>query len=158
MLCRPLRRLLLRLPLPLLLMTTAFILYSWQTENFVHSSAAAADPLPPLIFVARSHLATKDRLFHDEVGPAGQFGTGLTKFAPGSKLVRRNADGSLFVYNTPTLVDVQSPDVSFDGSKLVFAGATTLIPDTNHSGWRLYEINVDGSGFRQVTFPMPSAF
>ncbi|MEZ4622632.1 MAG: hypothetical protein R2867_45025 [Caldilineaceae bacterium] len=111
-----------------------------------------ADPLPALIFVARSHLATADTIFDEEVGPAGQFGTGLTKFAPGSKLVRRNADGSLFVYETPGLVDVQAPDVSFDGTKLIFAGATTLIPDTNSSGWRLYEINVDGTGFRQLTF------
>jgi len=111
----------------------------------------AADPLPPLIFVARSHLATQDDIFEDEVGPAGQFGTGIPKFAPGSKLVRRNGDGSLFVYSTPGLVDLQSPDVNFAGTKIVFAGATTLLPDTNDSGWRLYEINVDGSGFRQLT-------
>lgn len=115
-------------------------------------TVAAADPLPPLIFVARSHLATPDTIFKGEVGPAGQFGTGLAKFAPGSKLVRRNADGSLFVYNTPGLVDVQAPDVDFAGTKIVFAGATTLIPNTTNSGWRLYEINIDGSGFRQLTF------
>lgn len=114
--------------------------------------SAPSAPLPPLIFIARSHLATKDEMFRDEVGPAGQFGTGLTKFAPGSKLVRRNADGSLFVYNTPGLVDVQAPDVNFAATKIIFAGATTLLPDTKDSGWRLYEINVDGSGFHQLTF------
>lgn len=114
--------------------------------------AQAADPLPPLIFVARSHLATPDTIFKNELGPAGQFGTGLAKFAPGSKLVRRNADGTLFVYATPGLVDLQSPDVNFDATKIVFAGATTLIPGTKDSGWRLYEINVDGTGFRQLTF------
>ncbi|MCB0124557.1 MAG: hypothetical protein KDE58_20020 [Caldilineaceae bacterium] len=97
-------------------------------------------------------MATADTIFDKELGPAGQFGTGLTKFAPGSKLVRRDPDGTLFVYNTPGLVDVQAPDVSFDGTRIVFAGATTLIPDTNSSGWRLYEINVDGSGFHQLTF------
>ncbi|MFN8488639.1 MAG: hypothetical protein U0350_13650 [Caldilineaceae bacterium] len=113
--------------------------------------SAPSAPLPSIIFVARSHLATQDDVFQDEVGPAGQFGTGLTKFAPGSKLVRRNADGSLFVYNTPGLVDVQSPDVNFDATKIVFAGATTLLPDTKDSGWRLYEINVDGSNFHPLT-------
>lgn len=116
------------------------------------TTASAADPLPPIIFVARSHLATADTIFDKELGPAGQFGTGLSKFAPGSKLVRRNADGSLFLYETPGLVDVQAPDVNFDATKLIFAGATTLIPDTNDSGWRLYEINIDGSGFHQLTF------
>ena len=118
-------------------------------------SASALEPeggLPPIIFVARAHLATEDDIFSDELGPAGQFGTGLTKYAPGSKLVRRNTDGSLFVYNTPGLVDVQSPDIHFDGTKIIFAGATTLIPGTTNSGWRLYEINVDGTGFHQLTF------
>ncbi|MCB8950592.1 MAG: hypothetical protein H6650_01125 [Ardenticatenales bacterium] len=115
-------------------------------------AARAADDLPPIIFVARAHLATPDDIFGDEVGPAGQFGTGLTKYAPGSRLVRRNADGSLFVYETPGLVDVQSPDVSFDAQRILFAGAKTLNPDHPEYGWRLYEINVDGSGFHQLTF------
>lgn len=107
---------------------------------------------PPIIFVARAHLATPDDIFEDDLGPAGQFGTGLPKFAPGSKLVRRDPDGSLYVYDTPGLVDIQAPDVNFDGTKIVFSGATTLIPGTTNSGWRLYEINVDGSGFHPLTF------
>ena len=107
---------------------------------------------PAIVFVARAHLATKDDIFKNELGPAGQFGTGLTKYAPGSKLVRRDPDGSLYVYNTPGLVDIQSPDVNFDGTKIVFSGATTLIPGTSNSGWRLYEINVDGTGFHPLTF------
>lgn len=127
-------------------------LLAWSLGAFPPPPVNGADPLPPLILVARSHLATPDEIFQDELGPAGQFGTGLTKFAPGSKLVRRNADGTLFVYSTPGLIDVQSPDVNFEGTKIVFAGATTLLPDTKDAGWRLYEINVDGSGFRQLTF------
>lgn len=111
-----------------------------------------AEAVPPIVFVARAHLATEDDIFSDEVGPAGQFGTGLTKFAPGSRLVRREANGALVVYNTPGLVDVQSPDVNFAASKIVFAGATTLDREAADYGWRLYEINVDGSGFHQLTF------
>lgn len=107
---------------------------------------------PDVVFVARSHLATEDWIFGDEVGPAGQFGTGIPKFAPNSRLVLREAGGALTVYNTPGLVDVQSPDVSFDGTRIVFAGATTLNPEAGDYGWRIYEINVDGSGFRQLTF------
>ena len=131
--------------------TALLIILFCLLANLIPTPINAADPLPPLIFIARSHLATQDDIFADEVGPAGQFGTGIPKFAPGSKLVRRNADGSLFVYNTPGLVDLQSPDVNFAATKIVFAGATTLIANTNDSGWRLYEINVDGSGFRQLT-------
>lgn len=111
--------------------------------------------LPPLIFVARAHLATKDTMFQNEVGPAGQFGTGLAKYAPGSKLVQRDADGSLHVYTLPGLVDVQSPDVNFTATKIVFAGAKTIDPTSPDFGWRLYEINVgdySGASLAQLTF------
>lgn len=110
--------------------------------------------LPPLIFIARAHLATEDTIFRDEVGPAGQFGTGLPKYAPGSRLVQRNADGSLHVYNLPGLVDVQSPDVSFDATTIVFAGATTIDPTDPDYGWRIYEVNVgdfSGASLMQLT-------
>lgn len=109
----------------------------------------------PIIFVARAHLATEDTIFRDEVGPAGQFGTGIPKFAPGSKLVQRDADGTLHVYNLPGLVDVQSPDVNFDATKIVFAGAKTIDPDDSEYGWRLYEVNVGdfaGASLVQLTF------
>ena len=115
-------------------------------------AGSEGDPPPPIVFVARSHLATPDVIFGDEVGPAGQFGTGIPKFAPESKLVRRNTDGSLFVYNTPGLIDIQSPDVSFDAQTIIFAGTKTLDEASADYGWRLYEINVNGSGFKQLTF------
>lgn len=136
------------------------LLLAWVVLSIIIAAIALPQPaqsvtaaaLPPLVFVARSHLATQDDVFPEELGPAGQFGTGIVKFAPGSKLVRRAADGSLFVYPTPGLIDVQSPDVNFDASKIVFAGATTLFSGAADSGWRLYEINVDGSNFHQLTF------
>ncbi len=108
--------------------------------------------LPAVVFIARSHLATQDSIFSDEVGPAGQFGTGIEKFAPYSRLVLRQADGTLVLYNTPGLIDIQSPDVNFTGTKIVFAGTKSLDPDSANYGWRLYEINVNGSGFHQLTF------
>lgn len=112
-------------------------------------------PLPDIIFVARAHLATEDVIFSDEVGPAGQWGTGIAKYAPGSQLVQRDADGTLHAYNLPGLVDVQSPDVNFDATKIVFAGAKTIDPNHTAYGWRLYEVNVGdfaGSSLTQLTF------
>ena len=114
-----------------------------------------------IVFVARQHLATKDDIFRDETGPAGQFGSGLPKFAPKSKLLIRHADESLTTLvdganpNAATgyLIDVQSPDVSFDGTKIIFAGATTIDPDSSQYGWRLYEIGVNGTGFRKIPLP-----
>lgn len=114
-----------------------------------------------VVFVARAHLATEDDVFEDDLGPAGQFGTGLPKFAPGSKLLLRQSSGNLVTLvdganptaATGNLVDVQSPDVSFDGTKIVFAGATTIDPASAQYGWRLYEIGVNGTGFRQLPIP-----
>ncbi|MFN8458459.1 MAG: hypothetical protein U0401_28035 [Anaerolineae bacterium] len=119
---------------------------------------AQALPNVDIVFVARAHLATKDDIFQDELGPAGQFGSGLPKFAPGSKLMIRKADGTLItlvdgsnpVTSPGNLIDVQSPDVSFDGTKIIFAGATTVDPQSSQYGWRLYEINADGSNFHKI--------
>jgi hypothetical protein len=119
---------------------------------------AAPTALPDIVFIARSHLATPDDIFSDELGPAGQFGTGIPKFAPGSKLMIRHSNGSLTtlvngsnpISATGYLIDVQSPDVSFDGTKIIFAGATTVDPDSSQYGWRLYEINVNGTGFHKL--------
>jgi hypothetical protein len=130
--------------------------------------AQAQTPLPPLVFVARSRLATGDYLFPRDVGPAGHLITGMTKFAPGSKLLIRDQAGQLRVLidtarpagdplNPLGLRDVQSPDVSFDARRIVFAG--TFGPETFRNqpngrpyySWRLFEIGVDGRGLRQLT-------
>ena len=57
------------------------------------------------------------------------------------------------------LIDVSAPSLSYDATKIVFAG----LPDGNyelgnnnqiskeHNAWRIYVINIDGSGLKQVT-------
>ncbi len=47
-----------------------------------------------------------------------------------------------------TLIDVMSPSISLDGRKILFAGRKAP-PD--HGRFRLYEVNLDGSGLRQLT-------
>lgn len=148
-------------PFPLLrkLGTIALILLALVISSGTAATVLAADP--GIVFVARAHLATRDDIFQDEVGPAGQFGSGLPKFAPGSKLMIRKADGSLQTLvdganpsaATGNLIDIQSPDVSFDATKIIFAGATTIDRESSGYGWRLYEIKVDGSGFRKMPIP-----
>ena len=82
--------------------------------------------------------------------------------SPGKLIARNNAgetrvlvDGSSPTAASLNLIDVNAPDVSYDGKRIVFAG----LPAGNHSGdpannpgaWRIYEIAVDGSGLRQIT-------
>lgn len=83
--------------------------------------------------------------------------------APG-KLLVREADGSIRALingANPTeeslnLIDVNSPDVSYDGTKILFAGLVngsySKAPSTDPGAWRIYVINVDGSGLQQLTF------
>lgn len=47
-----------------------------------------------------------------------------------------------------TLIDVMSPSISPDGKKILFAGRKAS-PDAGH--FRLYEIQIDGTGLRQLT-------
>ena len=47
------------------------------------------------------------------------------------------------------LIDVNAPDVSYDGKRIVFAGLPAgtydLLPLNDPSAWRIYSINVDGT-------------
>ena len=47
-----------------------------------------------------------------------------------------------------TLVDVCGPSITTDGQKILFAGRRAA-PDPGR--WRIYRMNLDGSGFEQVT-------
>jgi hypothetical protein len=127
---------------------------------------SASDTLPAVVFVARAHLATRDYVFPQEDGPAGQLTSGLAKFAPGSKLIIRQPDGSLYTLidtsrpsgdtlNPLGFADLQSPDVAFDATRIVFAATTGPYMPPGGSrpqfSWRLYEINIDGTGLHQLT-------
>lgn len=117
----------------------------------------------PVVFVSRQipdrgsiyYAPAKDQ---PGVGPHSRFRVA----APG-KLLVREPDGAIRTLvdgSNPTaaslyLIDVNAPDVSYDGTRIVFAGlpqgSYNLGPANNPGAWRIYTINVDGSGLRQVT-------
>lgn len=127
---------------------------------------AAAGDLPPIVFVARGQLATRDHIFPNDLSPPTGLLVGMSKFAPASRLLRREPDGSVHVLvdtgkpsghplNPLGLRDLQAPDVSFDGTRIVFAGSTGPQLYRNRMGrlffnWRLYELGADGI-LRQLT-------
>ncbi len=45
-----------------------------------------------------------------------------------------------------TPIDVMNPDVSWDATRIVFAGFSSA-----EKAWRIYEVHADGSGLRQIT-------
>ncbi len=92
------------------------------------------------------------------VGPYSRF-----QVASPGKLLIREADGTIRALidgSNPTaaslnLIDVNAPAVSYDGTQILFAGipqgSYSAAAMTNPGAWRIYAINVDGTGLRQVT-------
>jgi hypothetical protein len=70
--------------------------------------------------------------------------------------IRTLVDGSAPGAASLFLIDVNAPDVSYDGEEIVFAGLRQgsygLGPNNNPGAWRIYAIRPDGGGLRQVTF------
>ena len=101
-------------------------------------------PLPdvPIVFVSRNRLETLDNI---HVGPP--LDVPGRERTPGGRLLLWRPDGSVTDLTAGTsLYDVQQPDVSFDGTKVVFSAVTG-----RGEQWHLYEIGLDGTGFRQLT-------
>jgi len=75
---------------------------------------------------------------------------GLVTKANSGKLMLLPANSSsaspVFQPGPGTPSDVMDPDVSFDATRIVFAGFSD-----SEQAWRIFEVGADGSGLRQVT-------
>ncbi len=102
---------------------------------------AAARALPAIVFVSRNPPPDAAAGQIPGLGPHGR------TLAVGGRLVVRERNGRLrALLPENSLYDVSDPAVSFDGKRIAFAG--TPSPD---SAWRIYLVNADGTGLRQVT-------
>jgi len=146
-----------------ILLATMLIIFAgglWRTHVVISRSGGSSPQVTPqtdFVFIGKARLTTTGP---DTLGIAGTtgfaFGTGddYMQYAPGSFIGIRHSDGSITPLVEPNdpakgnLIDVQSVEVSFDGSKVVFSAAS---PD-HQLQFRIYEIGVDGAGFRQLTF------
>lgn len=135
-----------------------------SATHFVYLPFVTKTGQPAIVFVSRQ-IPSQGSIYYDSakdmpgVGPHSRFRVA----APG-KLVVREPDGALRTLingarpqaSSLNLVDVNAPDVSYDGTRIVFAGlpqgSYSSNPVNNPGAWRIYVINVDGSGLRQVTF------
>jgi len=140
----------------LVIATVAFFL-SPKVASRSGGSSPVVTPETDFVFIGKARMSTAGP---DSLGIAGTMGFAFgagdydIKYAPGSFIGIRRPDGSVTELVTPdnpaqgNLIDIQSVDVSFDGARILFSAAS---PD-NQNQFRLYEIGVDGSGFRQLTF------
>lgn len=137
-----------------------------QTSGQVRVSLPfiARDGVPALVFVSRQ-IRDGGTIYWDKprdmpgVGPHSRFrpaGPGKLLIREADGAVRTLIDGANPSPATLNLIDVNAPDVSYDGKTIVFAGLTAgnyeQAAGTHPGAWRLYTIGVDGRGLRQVTF------
>lgn len=139
----------------------AFTVYLPTILNPVGSPPPAATI--PIVFVSRQ-IPNNGSIYWNVpkdqpgVGPHSRFRVA----APGQLLVREPdgqirilVDGSQPNAASLNLIDVNAPDVSYDGTKIIFAGLPSgsygTGPNNNPGAWRLYSINVAGSGLQQIT-------
>ena len=159
-------------------MTTSFRrLPSWQHITLVaavsllalatagrwNTPVTTAPAVDPLVFVSRqipqngSIYLTSARDMPG-VGARSRFRVA----APGRLLVRdSNGSGRTLIDGrrpstaTLNLIDVNAPDVSYDGKRIVFAGLPAgdypTGPNVDPNAWRLFVINADGTGLAQIT-------
>jgi len=128
--------------------------------------------LDPMVFVSRA-IPDRGHIGDGQYVTGGMPGVGsISRFvvaSPGKLLVREPSgtirvlvDGSRPTAQSLNLIDVHAPEVSHDGTKIAFAGLPqgtygNRDRDTGaHPGaWRIFVINADGTGLRQVTSSPP---
>ncbi|NWG07051.1 MAG: hypothetical protein HXY35_10260 [Chloroflexi bacterium] len=138
----------------------------------IHTVRAGSDEGAPLPAIGNTAIVFVSRQIPSEGSVYYQSGGSMPGVMPYSrfhvaspgKLIVREANGTLRVLvdgSNPTaaslnLIDVNAPDVSYDATKIVFAGLVNGSYSrgtmSNPGAWRLYVINVDGTGLRQLTF------
>lgn len=92
------------------------------------------------------------------VGPHSRFrvaSPGKLQVREVNGTIRTLIDGANPTAASLNLIDVSAPDVSYDGTTIVFAGlpagSYNRGPVTNPDAWRIYSVRTDGSGLRQIT-------
>ncbi len=110
-------------------------------------------PPVPVVFTSRTAPASF-RAEADE-GEGFTFPGAISWTAQAGRLRLIDPQGRLYelTWGRPlpdggTLIDVMSPCVSLDGTKVLFAGRQSA-PDPGR--WRIYQVDLDGQGLRQLT-------
>lgn len=106
----------------------------------------------PIVFVSRNHQ-TGGNIHFPSAGLLPGMGPFSRFKVVGGRLLIRQTNGSIETlvdstksFNGISLIDVQQPCVHWDGNRILFSGVEH--PDSN---WRIYEININGTGFKKIT-------
>jgi hypothetical protein len=103
-------------------------------------------PLPPIVFVSRALPPRADAGPGSATSPAVLAASGRLLVREEDGTVRTLVDAQAPGSSPDTPVDVADPDVSWDGTRIVFSGYSSA-----EGGWRLYEVESAGGAPRQIT-------
>jgi hypothetical protein len=106
------------------------------------SQALALDV--PVVFVSRYQISDPDSTQRQSA--IERAGSGRLLVLEPNGEIRPLVDSRRTGSPAITPVDVMDPDVSYDATKVVFAGLSRV-----DDAWRIFEVRSDGSGLRQVT-------
>jgi len=127
---------------------------TWPQKAMIHSRKVAllcatvliSTPaaLPQALRPSPTAESTKEILFVQAMSVKG--GRLPERFPSGSRIVRLKNGNSTPENLTPIFFGAADPRISFDGSKVLFAGKKDAA-----ATWQIWEMNTDGTGQRQVT-------
>jgi hypothetical protein len=117
----------------ILLFTCLGFVFGAPKTTLTEPQAAGTHPLPTIIFVAAPTVATGQLA---ERFPQGSHLARLTSGTPSDSAINL----------TPEFFAVADPRVSFDASRVLFAGQKS-----RESRWQIWEMNADGSNQHQLT-------
>ena len=110
-------------------------------------------PPVPLVFTSRSN---SNAMSAPSIESAGLIWPGTVSWQSSDGRLRLlSTSGQVYeltwgrlLSDGSTIIDVLSPSVSIDGKRVLFSGRTG---HPSSGRWRIFEVNIDGSGLRQLT-------
>jgi len=131
------------LPLWVIPAAVVFLLTLGGTSLGEQAARAGESDLPPIVFVSRNHLDTLGGYY---VGPPVDVSG--REYTVGGTVNLLKPDGEVVVLAGAHngIFDAQQPAVSFDGTRVAFAGVKV-----RNGMYRIFEVKTDGTGLRQLT-------
>ena len=118
----------------------------WAGLVLVLALDASFADVPDVVFVSRAFDTVPDPLSREHAIERAQSGKLLVREADGTVRVLVDATQGAPGAAEDTPADVMDPDVSFDSTRIVFAGFSD-----SEDAWRIFEVGADGTGLRQLT-------
>jgi len=124
-----------------------FLLVAAVAVTAARASEQAAKPLNPALASVEDAIVLTQLPVADLFGNRESVAGGMlrSRYGEGARLIVLRPDGATKILSEG-FHSASDPEVSFDGARILFAGKKGT-----SDRWNIFEMNVDGSGVRQIT-------